>query len=81
VTDAISTQVSQIAAETFEVDVQDIHPQSSPQTLENWDSIQHLNFILALEAKFQIEFSAEEMESIRSIADAVKIVEQRTAHS
>lgn len=77
-TDSVVAQVCQIAAETFEAADADVRLESSPQTLANWDSIQHLNFILALEARFHVDLSAEEMEGIHSIADAVKIIEART---
>jgi acyl carrier protein len=76
-TDSVLSQVCRIAADTFEVSEELVGPESSPESLVNWDSIQHLNFILALEARFNIELSAEEMENIRSISDAVKVVEGR----
>jgi acyl carrier protein len=81
VTNTVFEQVCQIAAETFEVPERDVTRESSPQTLANWDSIAHLNFVLALETRFNIELSAQEMEGVRSVADAVKIVESRQALS
>ena len=44
--DSIDQQVCQIAADVFGVPLAKINRESSPQTLENWDSVQHLNFIL-----------------------------------
>ena len=78
-TETVLAQIRQIAAEVFGVGEERLSPESSPQTIENWDSIQHLNFILALEARFATEFSAEEMEGVRSIADAVALIEKKQA--
>jgi len=75
--ESVFKEVRQLAAETFQTEEKEVTADSSPDTLENWDSIQHLNFVLALEARFQIELSAEDMEGARSIADAVRIVEAR----
>jgi acyl carrier protein len=73
----IATEVFQIAAETFEVPRGQMGPESSRETIGAWDSVQHLNFILALEAKYNIEFSAEEMENIYSVADAINAVKMK----
>lgn len=47
---------------------------SSPETIETWDSLKHMNLVLALEEEFGIRFSDERivaMLSVRSIKDAV----------
>jgi len=48
---------------------------SSPDSIETWDSIQHLNFVLALEEKFGLQLSPEEMEQMRSVGEAAKVVQ------
>ena len=50
---------------------------SSPETVESWDSTQHLNFVLALEEKFGFQFSPEEMEQMRNIGETARVVENR----
>jgi acyl carrier protein len=50
---------------------------SSPDSIETWDSIQHLNFVLALEEKFGLQLSPEEMEQMRSVGEAAKVVESK----
>ena len=57
--------------------VERITPETSPETIEAWDSIQHLNFVLALEEKFNFQLSPEEMEQIRSVGEASKMVESK----
>jgi len=77
VSDNTFIEVRKLAADVFETKEDAVTLASTPQTVENWDSIQHLNFVLALENRFGIEFSAEEMESMRSIADAVRIIKSK----
>jgi acyl carrier protein len=67
-------QVQRLAAEVFNRSASDITADSSPETVEEWDSIQHLSFIMALESSFDVEFSPEEMEHVRSVGDAAKLV-------
>jgi acyl carrier protein len=35
--------------------------------VEAWDSVQHLNLVLALEGKYGIQFEAEEMEGMKNL--------------
>lgn len=74
---ALVEQIRQIAADIFGEPVGKIQTQSSPQTLQNWDSLAHLNLILALEESFQCEISPEEAEKITTVGDAVKVIEQK----
>jgi len=53
---------------------------SGNQNVEGWDSLGHLNFILALEEVLDIRIPPAEIFSIQSIGDAVKIAMQRDNH-
>jgi acyl carrier protein len=66
-----------MAADIFGVPVAEITAESSPDTLATWDSIQHLQFVLALEAEFGIELEPEEIEQIRSVGAAEELVSGR----
>jgi acyl carrier protein len=74
----IAARVKSIASDVFGVPAHKIFPDSSAQTLERWDSTQHLTFVLALEETFQLQLSPEETERIRTIGDAVRLVEEKT---
>jgi acyl carrier protein len=70
-------QVHGIASDLFAIPPDRITAESSPETIENWDSTQHLNFVLALEEKFGFQLSPEEMERMRNIGEIVKLVESK----
>ncbi|MEW5946144.1 MAG: acyl carrier protein [bacterium] len=57
----MESEVKEIMARIFEVPVEEIEDDSSPDTIESWDSLHHLNLILALEEKYQVTFSEEEI--------------------
>lgn len=40
----------------------------------NWDSLHHLNLIVALEIEFNVEFEPEEIASIHSVSDIENIL-------
>lgn len=76
-TPTIFEQVQGIASDLFGVPAGQITRESSTESVEAWDSTQHLNFVLALEEKFNIQFSPEEMEQMRNIGSTVKLVENK----
>jgi acyl carrier protein len=60
-------RVRRIFSDVFQVPLEQVTPQSSPDTIETWDSLQHLNLVLALEQEFQIQFTPEEIEQLLSV--------------
>ena len=74
-TTSIFDQVRAMASDLFGVPIERITAPSTPETIETWDSIQHLNLVLALEEKFGVQLSPEEMEQMKSIGEVTKLVE------
>lgn len=66
-----------IAADIFQVTPKRINRQSSPDTIESWDSLQHLNLILELEQRFGLEFEPEDMERMTSIEAILSILDEK----
>jgi acyl carrier protein len=77
VSSTVLEQVRQLASDILAVPVEQIGADSSPEMIESWDSIQHLNLVLALEEKFHVEFSPEEMEEMRNLRKICELVETR----
>ncbi|HEY2586177.1 MAG TPA: acyl carrier protein [Tepidisphaeraceae bacterium] len=76
-TTPVAQQVRQIAADIFNLPVEQITDQTSPQTLADWDSVEQLNLVLAMEARFGVQLDPQEIEQIRTIGDAIRIAETR----
>jgi len=70
-------QIRTMASDLFGVPVERITSDSSPQTLEAWDSIQHLNLVLAVEEKFSLQLSPEEIERMTNIGETAKLIESK----
>ena len=68
-----SEQLLQIFKEVLETNT--IDETVSQTNCDAWDSIHHLNLILAIESGFNISLEPEEMEQMQDFATALKIVE------
>ena len=70
-------EVAGVAADVFDVDRASLKETSGPEQIETWDSVQHLNLILAMEAHFSLQFEPEEMDQMISLGRIAEIVEAR----
>jgi len=48
-----------IMSKVFEIPLTEIHDECSPDNLEQWDSLKHMELIIEVENYFQIDFSEE----------------------
>jgi acyl carrier protein len=55
-----------------------ITPAFSREDTSAWDSMAHLNIIFALEMKFGIRFGVADVEAMRSVADIIRLVQEKT---
>jgi acyl carrier protein len=69
--------VRRIVSDVFEIPEESVKPDSSPDNVETWDSIHHLNMVLALEQEFGVQFTPEEIEQLLSVELIVALVEEK----
>ncbi len=70
----MESRVKKVIAEILDIEIDSINDNTSPETVESWDSLKQMNIIVALEEEFDIEFSDEdiiEMLSFRLICEVV----------
>jgi acyl carrier protein len=53
-------KLKNVIAAVFNLDINLINENSSVDTIDNWDSLNHLKLVLALEQEFDISFSEEQ---------------------
>jgi len=63
----LSEQIVRIVSDIFAVPAAELRADSSPDNVANWDSLRHLNLVLALEQEFAIQFTPEEIEQLLSV--------------
>ncbi len=59
-------KLKETLADVFGVAVEAINEDSSMDTLEEWDSMKHLNLVLAIENSFSLSLSEEQVVEIIS---------------
>ena len=73
-------KVRGITADILEVGPDQIMPQSSSENIETWDSVHHLNLILAFEQEFGVQLEPEEIDEMNNVERIISILEQKLNH-
>lgn len=60
----MKNRIKNVMAAVFEVPVDEINDESSPGDIESWDSLKHMNLVIALEEEFKIQFEDDEIPSL-----------------
>jgi acyl carrier protein len=74
----LTERILVLMSDIFKVPVEQLGPMSSPDTVAEWDSMHHLNLVLALEAEFDLQFTPEEIEQLLSVELIQALIEEKT---
>ena len=58
-----------IISKVFSVKISEINDESSPETIESWDSFNGLILVDELESNFNIKFSVSEIIDVKNVKD------------
>ena len=74
--DDIRNEVYRILADQFCLEENDISDGIGPGDFPAWNSLGHLQFIMKLEQRFRIRFSADDVMSFENVGDLILMVER-----
>ena len=77
--DEIRSRARVALARVLKVPPETIGENASQADLSDWDSVRHMNVVLALENEFNIQFADSELPSLTSLPLLVAAVENRLA--
>jgi acyl carrier protein len=67
INDKIFEKVRQCVASVFNLEKESVSPDSSYETIPNWDSLGHLRLIMAVEEAFAVRFATEEIPTLLNV--------------
>lgn len=75
----LSAEVRRVISDVLGVPAASLTESSSPESIESWDSVQHLSIVLALESSLGVQFAPEEIEKMRTVGEIEAMVERKRA--
>jgi acyl carrier protein len=75
----VSEKLSDIFRMVFDAPDLVVRPEMTAGDVEGWDSLSHVNLIVAIEAGFSIKFTQKELLSFKNVGDLVTATEAKVA--
>jgi acyl carrier protein len=70
-------RLTAIFREVFDSESVVIGPETTASDIEGWDSLSHVNLILAVETRFGFRFSQKELLTFRNVGDLLESIERK----
>ena len=71
--------LNEIFRMVFDDDTIQIAPEMTANDVDGWDSLSHVNLIVAIEADFGIRFSQKELLTFKNIGDLLNCIDKKLA--
>ena len=72
-------QLNSILRTVFDNPSLAVRPDTTADEVDGWDSLSHVNVVLAVEGAFQIRFSQKELLSFQKVGDMVEGIDRHLA--
>jgi acyl carrier protein len=69
----------EIVAVILDVEPALVTDELSPQQLDQWDSMNHVNICMAVSQEFNVELTADEIRSVEKVGDLVRLLSAKGA--
>jgi acyl carrier protein len=76
----VEQKIKQIMADVLDLDAKSIDEATGKDQTASWDSLNHINLVLALEQEFQVSFDVNEIESMLSYKDILEVLDRKLQH-
>lgn len=70
--------LNEVFQDVFDDDTIEVHDETTADDIEDWDSFEHINLIVAIEKKFQIKFKMGEVSKLKDVSEMVDLILERT---
>ena len=75
----IYTRLTQVFHDIFDDNTIVLKPEMTAKDVPEWDSFNHINLVVATEARFGIKFQTAEIESLRNVGQFAELIQKKTA--
>jgi acyl carrier protein len=70
----IFEQLNEVFRDVFDDDAITINDATNSDDIEDWDSLEHINLVVAIEKKFGFKFDIKEVGKMKNVGEMVDII-------
>lgn len=75
----IRDRLTQVFREIFDDDSIAIHDAMTADDIEAWDSLNHVNLVVATEKQFGVRFKTKEVHALKNVGDLIALIGRKLA--
>ena len=72
-------KLNEVFREVFEDDDITVNDATTAADIDDWDSLEHINLVNAIEQEFEIKFSMDEIVTMKNVGEMVDIIMKKFA--
>ncbi len=73
----IITRLNSVFRDVFDDDSLSVSENTTSADIEDWDSIEHINLISAVEDEFSMQFRMREVSGMKNVGEMIAIIKER----
>ncbi len=70
--------LNEVFRDLFDDEAINVTDTTTAAEIEDWDSLEHINLIVAVEKKFGMKFSMGEVNKMKNVGEMADLIQQRT---
>ena len=76
--DEVFAALDEVFQDEFDDDTLHVTDATTADDIEDWDSLEHINLVVAVERRFGIKFTMGEVTGMKNVGEMVDIILQRS---
>lgn len=73
----IYEKLNEVFQNVFDDENITVNANTTADDIEDWDSLEHINLVVAIEKKFEIKFNIREVKQFKNVGDMVNVIIER----
>jgi len=73
----VMSSLSSVFRQVFEDETLNLSRNTAAQDVEGWDSLMHINLIVAIEREFKIRFTTREITALRNVGELMDLIARK----
>jgi acyl carrier protein len=76
-TEDIKQRLNAVFRDLFDDEALSVHEAMTAKDVEGWDSLNHINLIVAVEKEFKIKFTTREVNGLANVGDFIVLIDRK----
>ena len=73
----IYERLNNVFRDIFDDETIEVNANTTSNDIEDWDSLEHINLIVAIEQEFGMKFNMNEVTTMKNVGEMVEIIKSR----